>query len=351
MTHLFARRAAWQSGGMHRLSIALLLALYAPAPAYAWGNEGHEAIALIARSYLTPAALARVDAILASDSDTLAASDMAARATWADVWRGSHRFTASWHFADIELEDGSLDAACFGFPPRQGVASEGPAQDCVVAKIEQFTRELRDPATSDAERRLALKFVLHFVGDVHQPLHAADHQDRGGNCVRITLGGTRTVNLHSYWDTVVVGEIAPDAETLATTLRKKITPAQVATWGTGAPRDWARESFAAAKSAAYMLGSPAGCDRDTAPIPLPNGYDARARAVAAVQIERAGVRLARLLNDAFNQQAKTAIAPAPSADTHRAIRSPASIACSEQADLQNLHGKERRAFRRRCLRG
>ncbi len=335
---------------MPRRPIALLLALSAPAPAYAWGNEGHEAIARIARSYLTPAARAWVDAILASDSDTLTTSDMAARATWADVWRGSHRFTASWHFADIELEGGSLDAACFGFPPRQGLASEGPAQDCVVAKIEQFTRELRDPATSDAERRLALKFVLHFVGDVHQPMHAADHQDRGGNCVRVALGGTRTVNLHSYWDTVVIAEIAPDAQTLAATLRGRITPAQVATWSTGVPRGWARESFALAKSAAYTLGSPAGCDRDTAPVPLPNGYDARARDVAAIQIEKAGVRLAQLLNDAFNQQAQTDFAPAPTADTHRAIRSRASIACSEQADQQNLHGKERHAFRRRCLR-
>ncbi|WP_139810230.1 S1/P1 nuclease, partial [Sphingomonas azotifigens] len=273
---------------MHRLLTVLPLALCVPAPAYAWGNEGHEAIALIARTYLTVTARAQVDAILASDSDALTESNMAARATWADVWRGSHRFTASWHFADIELEGGSLDAACFGFPPRHGLASEGPAQDCVVAKIEQFTRELRDPATSDAERRLALKFVLHFVGDVHQPLHAADHQDRGGNCVRITLGGTRTVNLHSYWDTVVVGEIAPDAQTLAMTLRGRITPAQVATWSIGSPRDWARESFALAKSAAYTLGSPAGCDQDAAPIPLPNGYDAQARAIAAVQIEKAG---------------------------------------------------------------
>nr|WP_315384346.1 S1/P1 nuclease [uncultured Sphingomonas sp.] len=336
---------------MHRLLTVLMLALCTPAPAYAWGNEGHEAIALIARSYLTPAARARVDATLASDSDPLTASDLAARATWADVWRGSHRFTASWHFADIELDGGSLDAACFGFPPRSGIASKGPTQDCAVAKIEQFTRELRNPATSEAERRLALKFVLHFVGDVHQPLHAADHQDRGGNCVRIALGGTRTVNLHSYWDTVVVSEIAPDAQTLATTLRGRITPAQFSTWSAGSPRDWARESFALAKSAAYTLGSPAGCDRDAAPIPLPNGYDARARAVAAIQIERAGVRLARLLNDTFNHQAQTDVAPAPAADTPRAARSPASIACSEQADQRNLHGKERRAFRRRCLRG
>lgn len=336
---------------MHRLLTVLPLALSAPVPAYAWGNEGHETIARIARSYLTPAARARVDAILASDSDTLTASDMAARATWADVWRGSHRFTASWHFADIELEGGSLDAACFGFPPRQGLASEGPAQDCVVAKIEQFTRELGDPATSDAERRLALKFVLHFIGDVHQPLHAADHQDRGGNCVRIALGGTRTVSLHSYWDTVVVAEIAPDAQTLATTLRGRITPTQVATWGSGSPRDWARESFALAKSAAYTFGSSAGCGQDAAPIPLPNGYDARARDIAAVQIEKAGVRLATVLNDAFNHQAQADTAPASTADTHRAARSRASIACSEQADQRNLHGKERRAFRRRCLRG
>jgi hypothetical protein len=196
-----------------------------------------------------------------------------------------------------------------------------------------------------------LKFVLHFVGDVHQPLHAADHQDRGGNCVRLSLGGTRTVNLHSYWDTVVVGEIAPDAETLATKLRTRIGPAQLVAWGSGTPRDWARESFAVVKTAVYTVGSPPGCDRDAAPIPLPAGYDARAREIAAVQIEKAGVRLARLLNDALGGQPQEGHQPATSAEAHSARRSPQSIACSEQADERNLHGDARRAFRRRCMRG
>ncbi len=336
---------------MRPLPIMLMLCLCTPAPASAWGSQGHEAIALIARSYLTLAVRTRVDAILASDRDTLTGADMAARATWADVWRGSHRFTSSWHFADIELEGGSLDAACFGFPALSGVASEGPAQDCVVAKIEQFARELRDTGTSDAERRLALKFVLHFAGDLHQPLHAADHQDRGGNCVRVSLGGTRTVNLHSYWDSVVVGEIAPDAETLATTLRARIGSAQLAGWASGTPRDWARESFTVARTAVYTVGSPTGCDRDAAPIPLPAGYDARAREVAVVQIEKAGVRLARLLNDALGGQPQEGQQPATSAEAPPARRWPQSIACSEQADKQNLHGDARRAFRRRCMRG
>src|SRR5690349_12039736 len=126
------------------LGLALLLV---PMPAYAWGANGHKIITAIAKSYLSPKALAKIDALLAEDSDPLTAPDMFSRSTWADAWRTDHRETANWHFADIELDDPDLDKACFGFPPSTGTASSGPADDCILNKITEFAAELASPAT------------------------------------------------------------------------------------------------------------------------------------------------------------------------------------------------------------
>ena len=278
--------------------VTSLLLVALPLQARAWGYKGHQIIADIARPDLTPAARARVDAILATDSDPLTAHDMASEATWADAYRGAgHRETASWHFVDLELDGGDLRSGCFSFPASpDGSASTGPANDCLVDKLEEFAAELKAPNTSPAERLLALKFVLHFVGDIHQPLHASDNHDRGGNCVSVSLGGSRTTNLHAYWDTGVLAALGDDPAAVAARLRAQITPAQRATWAAGLPRSWADESYQVAKSMTYTIGSPPGCDSDRAPIALPTGYPEKALAAAEVQLERAGVRLATILN-------------------------------------------------------
>lgn len=209
------------------LALALLACVTTPCPAAAWGYEGHQVVALIARSYLTPRALAAVDALLAADADTLTKPDMASRATWADAWRSAgHRETAEWHFVDLELDHADITDACFGDPRAAAPASAGPAQACVVDRLDAFVHELADPTTPQPERILALKYVLHFAGDLHQPLHAADHHDRGGNCVLLNLGGPRTTNLHSYWDTRVVEELGRDTVALARSLRAQITPGE-----------------------------------------------------------------------------------------------------------------------------
>lgn len=276
-------------------------AILAPGPALAWGYEGHEVIANIARDLVTPVVRARIDAILANDTDPLTAHDMASESTWADAYRSAgHRETAAWHFADIELDQPSLATACFGFPAAAVPASAGPAQDCVVDKVEEFEAELAAPTTSSQERLLALKFLLHFVGDLHQPLHTADNHDRGGNCVRLSLGGSRTSNLHSYWDTGgTVEPLGSDPRAIATQLEAQITPADRATWEQGDPRAWAMESYGVAVAVAYTAGSRPGCDADAAPITLPPGYDRRALAAATIQLERAGVRLALELDRAL----------------------------------------------------
>ena len=223
---------------MRRALAALLLCwpILAPHPAHAWGDEGHEIIATIADALMTPAARRQVHAMLATDDDPLTEHDMAAEATWADHLRsanadGARSRTRQWHFVDIELHSPSLDAACFGHPklPPAALASLGPAQACIVDKIDQFATELARADTPPDERLAALKFLLHFVGDVHQPLHAADDDDRGGNDKPVSADGMRAGNLHHYWDTECVRALGQGPvrlqQSLSSTSRRPRSPA------------------------------------------------------------------------------------------------------------------------------
>ena len=113
---------------------------------------------------------------------------MASEAIWADHLReanpsGACERTSRWHFVDIEIGSPNIDQACFNHPvlPAGIWASEGPAKDCIIDKIMQFETELAQRTMPAPERLLALKFLFHFIGDLHQPLHAADESDRGGN--------------------------------------------------------------------------------------------------------------------------------------------------------------------------
>jgi hypothetical protein len=275
------------------------LASAIPSSAQAWGFEGHKIVAAIARSYLSAATKAKIDALLATDKDTLTDPDMLSRATWADAYRNTNRATGPWHFADLELEAPDLNAACFGFPQAGPQASAGGEMDCLVNKLGQFEHELSDPKTPQAERVLALKYVLHFVGDLHQPLHASDNQDQGGNCVKLDLGGSKPSNLHAYWDTGIMISIGTDAGDIARKLRPQITKAEQRTWTKGSYEQWALESYYVARDVAYGFHPAPGCSPDRPAIPLPAGYEAQTKAAVEVQLEKAGVRLAAVLTRAF----------------------------------------------------
>jgi hypothetical protein len=281
-------------------ALAVVAALLGSAsPALAWGDLGHKVTALIAYRHLTPKARAALDDLLAADDDPLTPRDFASRATWADKYRNSHRETAAWHFVDIELDHSDLQAACFGFPAASQPASAGPAQDCVVDKVEEFESELTSPSTSAAERLLALKFLIHFIGDLHQPLHASDHEDRGGNCIGLSPSPNgRDTNLHAFWDTGVVETLGGSAGQIAATLDARISPADIAAWGRGDARSWAMESFRLSVKDVYALPARPTCaSRDS--VTLSPAYQATAARDAAVQLERAGVRLAAVLNRAL----------------------------------------------------
>lgn len=283
------------------------LALMVPGLAQAWGDEGHEIVALIAQSYLEAPVRSRVQVLLAGDRSALVAdSSMASEAVWADRYRDSdreggrrrYRQTQRWHFVDLELRAPDLTRACYGRRPLpSGVAAaDGPARACVVDKIEQFEAELRRPATSPEERRLALQFLLHLIGDLHQPLHAADDEDAGGNRKRVFARGFAAGSLHQYWDTQFVQALGRDPRQVADALRARIGAAELTAWRRGGPADWARESFSLAQAHAYgALPAPVGNERYR----LPAGYVDQALDVVSLQLQRAGVRLALVLNRAL----------------------------------------------------
>lgn len=287
------------------IAVALLCNLAWSGPVCAWGDEGHEIIALVAQSRLDPVARNHVDALLAADTDTLTAPNIAAAATWADKFRdtnrnGARQNTGRWHFVDLELSAPDLNQACFGHPalPAGTLASNGPAQDCIVDKIDEFAAELAKPTTDPAERVVALKFLLHLVGDLHQPLHASDDHDRGGNDKRVSAAGLHAATLHHYWDTEFVEQLGPNPQQIAALLITRISAADATRWAQGNPAEWAMESFNLAKDDTYgRLPAPGARGRYR----LTDTYVAMADQDAAMQLSKAGVRLAVMLNRAIGQ--------------------------------------------------
>jgi hypothetical protein len=266
-------------------------------PALAWGDEGHEIIALIARDHLAPPVRAQVDQLLAEDPDPLTRPDMISRSTWADKWRTGHRETAGWHYVNLELDRPDFYAAC-----KRSSAS------CITDKLDLFQSKLANNRLSDGQRIYALKMLLHLVGDLHQPLHVADSHDRGGNCeqVRYTpaIGGVRLglplmTSLHGYWDDEAVAQLGRDPRVVATALERNIRPADVESWSRGRFEDWAREGYGVARSVVYSYGGPLACVPG-APTQLSKDYQDTAKRVAAQQLSRAGIRLATALNHALS---------------------------------------------------
>jgi hypothetical protein len=281
-------------------AVAWVLNIASSLPALAWGDEGHEVIALIAQTHLDPTALKKVSALLAADTDSLTSHDIAAEATWADKLRnsndnGARQKTRQWHYVDIEISAPDIDYACFGHPFLSSgeLASNGPEADCVVDKIQQFAAELASPATNPEEQIVALKFLLHFVGDIHQPLHAADDNDRGGNEKRVAATGFRAGNLHHFWDTEFVRRLGPDAAAIASDLNRRISASDVQRWSQGGAADWALETFTIGRDDAYgQLPEPSG----RGIFVLSDDYVAMADRDVASQLSKAGIRLAYILN-------------------------------------------------------
>jgi hypothetical protein len=300
-------RPVLRRGFLALLSTVLVI----PTPSlFAWGDEGHEIAGVIAYARLTPAVKKKVDALLAADKDNLTAPDFVSRTTWADKYRDSDRHstkirydaTRNWHFVDIEIADGDIASACNHHPklPLGIAASAGPAKHCLVDKIDQFIAELGNAALAKPEKILALKFSLHLIGDLHQPLHTADNKDRGGNDIPVLSGdGAIPTNLHSYWDNHLVQGLGNDSRALGASLNRQITKAKADEWSKGTPTDWAKESFRQAKKVVYNFAGTQQFvdDHGAKGVRLDFVYYNRALPVVRDQLSKAGVRLAAVLNN------------------------------------------------------
>lgn len=259
---------------------ASLTALATLALCAAWGQAGHAIIAEIASHELTPTAKAKVEAILNG-------VEMPTVASWADSVRPqeAYRWTAPLHY--VNMAD---DAT--GYDP----ARDCPAEGCVVSGIHDFAAILADPNADEKSRREALMFLIHFVGDLHQPLHAGRAQDKGGNAVRTVFMGEKK-NLHSVWDSGIIdaGEGGRPWPEIAAELRGRIDDADRAAWLeacdgadlTGTAGRWAFESRRLAARYAYPVadGSAIG-----------EAYVGQTLPVVELRLEQAGVRLGALLN-------------------------------------------------------
>lgn len=177
LAHLRQQWAVRLFGG-----IGALLALMAPGGVFAWGHMGHQVVAVVAEQQLTPSARAGMQAVLAEEPG----ATLASISTWAD--EPANRGTGRWHYVNLPRGD------C-----RYLEARDCPGGECVVRAIIDQTRRLQAADASAPERLQALKYLVHLVADIHQPLHAGHADDRGGNLVPLAVRMAAT-NLHALWD-------------------------------------------------------------------------------------------------------------------------------------------------------
>ncbi len=243
------------------------LALIGVAPlAAAWGPEGHRIVAQIAAEHLTPEAKAVIDVLLAGEGEPT----LPGISNWADEARTPE--TAPLHYVDLPRGD------CRYQPKR-----DCPDGQCVVVAIEESLATLKNPATTPEARLTALKDLVHFVGDLHQPLHAGLHEDRGGNTLQIQWRGQGD-NLHRLWDSGLIARTEPDWRRYA----QRLAPLAInADLGTLDPADWAQASCSIVQDPAFY---PANRQPGEA-------YRIQWLPTLDKQLSLAGLRLAALLNN------------------------------------------------------
>jgi len=289
----------------HLVPILIAGALLLPGKAFAWDEEGHKIIALIADHHLDPAVKQKVDAMLAADTDTLTKHDIASEAVWADTHRDLDRkkaqdkmaVTDSWHEVRLEIGHPDMKAACPNTPlPAGNPASQGPA-DCAVDKVNQFAEELSSKTASPAEKLLALKYILNLVADLHQPLYVSDDNNQGGDATRVSGGGGEPGTLRHYWDAEFLDYLGDDPKPIADDIADGVRQSKsFDKMSKGTPTDWALEAFGLAKEHAYGKLPPKKPDGS---YELSPDYVTDSIETIRLQLARAGVRLAGILNHAL----------------------------------------------------
>lgn len=241
-----------------------------------WGVTGHRTIGKIAEKHLTPAARTAVQELLGSET-------LADVSTWADEVRGrpEYRQTGPWHYINLPL---GLSYTEF----QQKV--EGMSEESVYTALQQQERLVTDPAVPREKKVEALKFIVHFVGDLHQPMHVSRAEDKGGNTIQLNYNGSGT-NLHSVWDSKLIDRLGLGYEQLAEKV-DHATPAQIGQWQKDPLIKWIWES--------YEMSSKLYAEVDAMKSrAIDDSYYEAHIAIVEQRLEQAGIRLAGVLNMLF----------------------------------------------------
>jgi len=257
-------------------------------PSLAWGPEGHRIVADVAAHHLNAVAKRRIRDLLGND-------DLAAVSTWADEIKNQRRETYFWHFVDIPWNaNGFSESRDCSRASGMRSADIQYRHNCVVDEILAFQRVLSDHAASRSEQTEALKFLVHFVADIHQPLHAIG-EAHGGNDVHISeFGqsecGARPCNLHFTWDIGLIEHAHRSEPNYVAHIEKLILQANLQNQADGTAEDWANESFKVAHQVWLNDGES-----------VDERYYRQSIGVLDKQLALAGLRLAKLLNRAVGE--------------------------------------------------
>lgn len=275
---------------MTKTILAFLLSIASAGNAFAWGGDGHSVIGEIASRRLTPEARAEVERLLGPGAS------LASVTNWADDVRPERTATTNWHFINIPAKEDRYDPAIWCKP--------SPTGDCIVAALER-QRAILSCSKDVAERREALMFAAHFVGDLHQPFHTLE-EARGGNDVKVDVEiragkcprceARRTPgNLHQVWDSTLISQSSWNWGALVMRLEKGwLATDEARRADAGTVTDWMLESHRVAALA-----------WEWTPKDLLIGDDYYNKAMPLVdrQLSLAGVRLAKFLNETIGRPA------------------------------------------------
>lgn len=277
---------------------------------WGWGRDGHRAVAKVAELRLNEKAKAALEDLtdISIGTDKIASwADQIAHIPSLVKGPGPLALNNFWHYADIPYDadgyDQDREAKEVAKRVKKTVEEIGKNHN-VIEQIKLWKVVLADPNEKVSQRRMALKFIVHFLGDIHQPLHCISRNDAGGNSVDVTYLGVIDphVHLHQVWDDNLVlevkGKLNDDAFALA--LNQKATPDAAAEWEkVASPQKWAEESHQLAKKFAYPPVIDQKWDENKQPVRLEMDYVKTAATVVETQLTKAGVRLAKILNDAL----------------------------------------------------
>jgi hypothetical protein len=299
-----------------RLLTALLFLCLAAIPAWSWGPTGHHVVAMIAEERLSPEVQDRIRKLLGEFT-------MAQASTCPDVLRAAERHapkpeeqyclkiasvipnTSPWHYIDIPVP--TADKALKDYCPQDA---------CVTAKIRDFRNTLKN-SNDDAKRREALMYLIHFIGDIHQPLHCSERScDQGGNLEHVNVflkaGERPDERLHGAWDVDLVDRLMEeekiaDEEKFARSLARDIKPATAAKWQISSIDEVAWEGWKIAKEHVYRdvpffnYCDPAVKASPTPASDLKSGYEKEGTKIIHEQLMKAGVRLAAMIESSLTR--------------------------------------------------